>query len=148
MKARGAAAFVVLATVLPILFGYGLAAAHASNEPAPLGPGAVRVELTTRYSRFSTDELVVHQGTLVEFVITNEDPIHHEFIVGPDEVHAVHESGHDLVHPPIPGEVSVDPGETGLTTYLFDTPGTVRFACHFPGHLAYGMDGTVKVLPT
>ena len=137
---------MVLATVVPVLFGYGLAAAHASNEPAALGPGLITIDLTTRYSRFSTDEIVVHQGTLVEFVITNEDPIHHEFIVGPEDVHAAHENGHDLVHPPIPGEVSVDPGETGLTTYLFDTPGSVRFACHFPGHLAYGMEGTVKVL--
>jgi uncharacterized cupredoxin-like copper-binding protein len=146
VKARGAVVFVVLATILPVLCGYGLAAAHASNEPAALGPGLVTVDLTTRYSRFSSDEIVVHQGTLVEFVITNDDPIHHEFIVGPPEVHAAHEAGHDLVHPPIPGEVSVDPGETGLTTYLFDTPGTVRFACHFPGHLVYGMQGVVKVL--
>ena len=54
MKTRGTVAFVVLATVLPMLCGYGLAAAHASNEPTALGPGLVRVELTTRYSRFSS----------------------------------------------------------------------------------------------
>jgi uncharacterized cupredoxin-like copper-binding protein len=148
MRARGIVGFVLLATVLPMICGYGLVAAHASTGPAPLGPGLVTIELSTRYSRFSTEEIVVYQGTLVRFVVTNEDPIHHEFIVGPEEVHAAHENGHDLTHPPVPGEVSVDPGETGLTTYLFDQPGSLRYACHFPGHLAYGMQGTVRVLAT
>jgi len=148
MRTKGAVVFVVLATVLPVVFAYSLAAAHANSGPQPLGPGLVTVDLTTSYSRFAPDEIVVYEGTLVEFVITNEDPIHHEFIVGPEDVHAAHEAGHDLVHPPIPGEVSVDPGETGLTTYLFDTPGTVRYECHFPGHLAYGMQGVVRVIAT
>jgi len=148
VRARGVVGLVIFATVLPMACGYGLVAAHASSGPKPLGPGLVTIELTTRYSRFSTEEIVVYQGTLVRFVVTNDDPIHHEFIVGPDEVHAAHENGHDLTHPPVPGEVSVDPGETGLTTYLFDQPGTLRFACHFPGHLAYGMQGTVRVIAT
>jgi uncharacterized cupredoxin-like copper-binding protein len=148
VRVRSVVGLVLFATVLPMLCGYGLVAAQASSRVEPLGPGLVTVELTTRYSRFSTDEIVVRQGTLVRFVVTNEDPIHHEFIVGPPEVHAAHEAGHDLVHPPVPGEVAVDPGETGLTTYLFDTPGTVEFACHLPGHLAYGMHGTVRVMAT
>ena len=148
MRLRSVVGLVLFATVLPMLCGYGLVAAQASSRVEPLGPGLVTVELTTRYSRFSTDEIVVRQGTLVRFVVTNEDPIHHEFIVGPPEVHAAHEAGHDLVHPPVPGEVAVDPGETGLTTYLFDTPGTVEYACHLPGHLAYGMHGTVRVVAT
>jgi uncharacterized cupredoxin-like copper-binding protein len=147
VRLRRVVGLVLFATVLPMLCGYGLVAAQASSRVEPLGPGLVTVELTTRYSRFSTDEIVVRQGTLVRFVVTNEDPIHHEFIVGPPEVHAAHEAGHDLVHPPVPGEVAVDPGETGLTTYLFDTPGTVEYACHLPGHLAYGMHGTVRVVP-
>jgi uncharacterized cupredoxin-like copper-binding protein len=147
MSTRSLVGLVAFATVLPIACGYGVVAAHADDGPEPVGPGLVTVELSTRYSRFSTDEIVVRAGTLVRFVITNDDPIRHEFIVGPEDVHAAHETGHDLQHPPVPGEVSVDPGDTGLTTYSFDEPGTLRYACHLPGHLAYGMEGVVRVVP-
>ena len=77
-----------------------------------------------KYSRFSIPaDLTVHEGTLVEFVVTNDDPINHELIIGDEAVHARHETGHEPYHPPVPGEVSVGPGEQGLTTFLFDSPG-------------------------
>ena len=100
-------------------------AAGADGGTEPLGPGLVTVEVTTHYSQYSDvlDDLEVHEGTLVRFVVTNDDPIHHELIVGDDAVHAAHETGHEAAHPPVPGEVSVDPGETGLTTYRFDDAG-------------------------
>lgn len=148
MRARLAVLAVLIATVAPIAVGYGVEAAGGGTGEPPLGPGLVTVEVETRYSRFSIGDLRVYEGTLVRFVVTNRDPIHHELIVGPDEVHAAHEQGHDAFHPPVPGEVSVDAGETGLTTYRFDDPGEVRFACHLPGHVAYGMEGTVTVVPT
>jgi uncharacterized cupredoxin-like copper-binding protein len=31
------------------------------------------------------------------------------------------------------------------TAYTFHTPGVVLFACHLPGHFAYGMVGEVVV---
>lgn len=138
-------ALVVLATAVPMVAGYSFGAADAASAAPPLGPGVVTVELETRYSRYSIPELRVYEGTLVRFVVANPDPIHHELIVGPEEVHARHEGGHEATHPPVPGEVSIDPGERGLTTYLFDQPGTVQFACHLPRHLAYGMEGRVEV---
>jgi uncharacterized cupredoxin-like copper-binding protein len=101
------------------------------------------------HSRFSLPpDLTVQQGTLVEFVLTNDDPINHEFVIGDEEVHRLHESGTEAFHPPVPGEVSVGPGERGITTYLFDEPGVVRYVCHLPGHAAYGMEGEVRVVPT
>ena len=45
----------------------------------------------------------------------------------------------------MPGEVSIPPHETGVTTYSFHAPGKVLFACHLPGHFAYGMKGYVIV---
>jgi uncharacterized cupredoxin-like copper-binding protein len=81
----------------------------------------------------------------VQFVIENEDPINHEFIVGPPAVHALHERGNHPAHPPVPGEVSIGADDTGLTFYRFDQPGRVLFACHLPGHFAYGMRGWVVV---
>ena len=50
-------------------------------------------------------------------------------------------------HPPVPGEVSVGPDDDGLTIYRFDEPGRYEFACHLPGHLAFGMKGWVVVEP-
>jgi uncharacterized cupredoxin-like copper-binding protein len=142
-----AALVVIVATVAPMLAGYGFDAATAQAPETPLGPGLVTVHLTTRYSLFSSEHLTVYQGTLVRFVVTNLDPIHHEFIVGGPAIHAQHQTGRELLHPPVPGEVAVDSGETGLTTHLFDRPGNVVYACHLPGHLAYGMRGQVKVIP-
>ena len=49
------------------------------------------------------------------------------------------------MHPPVPGEVSVGPNATASTIYVFDEPATVEFACHLPGHLAYGMRGEIEV---
>ena len=69
---------------------------------------------------------VVRPGTLVEFVVHNDDPIHHEFIVGDERVHARHERGHESAHPLVPGEVSVGPNDVGATFFRFDEPGRDR----------------------
>ena len=125
---------------------------YALDEPAVAtadarGPGLVTVEVDIDHSRFDLEDLRVHEGTLVRFVVRNNDPISHELVVGPEAVHRRHERGTDSQHPPIPGEVSVGPLETGLTTYLFDEAGAVEVACHLPGHLEYGMVAEIDVLP-
>jgi len=136
-----------------------IAAAHAMAGPgaavdavdAPIGPGDVTVSITIRHSRFNPNHLRVRPGTTVHFVLSNDDPIGHEFIIGDDEVHRRHEAGTEPVHPPRPGEVSIAPGTTAETTFTFpDTAasGNVLFACHLPGHFRYGMSGTVDVVPS
>jgi uncharacterized cupredoxin-like copper-binding protein len=145
VRARVAVPLVLLATILPVLAGYALPS--AADGPAPLGPGVVTVEVSMRYSRYSVDDLRVYEGTLVRFVVRNDDPIHHELVAGGEGVHADHARGTDAFHPPVPGEVGVDPSETGYTAYLFDEPGTVLFACHLPRHLEFGMKGEVEVVP-
>jgi uncharacterized cupredoxin-like copper-binding protein len=143
-----AAAVVALAALVPVVGGYALAAG-ADDGPAPRGPGVVTVRVTTRYSQFSSvlDDLHVYKGTVVRFVVVNDDPIHHELILGPPSVHAEHEQGTEANHPPVPGEVSVDPDDTGETFYRFDQPGTIEYACHLPGHYAFGMHGEITVDP-
>jgi uncharacterized cupredoxin-like copper-binding protein len=121
-------------------------AAHAASDTA-LGPGLVTVDVGIHYSHFSFSALKVHQGTLVRFLVHNDDPIHHEFIVGDASVHLRHERGSESTHPPVPGEVSVAPDDVGETFYKFDQTGRFEFACHLPGHLAYGMKGWVTVVP-
>jgi uncharacterized cupredoxin-like copper-binding protein len=120
--------------------------AHAQPNPV-LGPGLVTVDVGIRYSKFSISTLRVHQGTLVRFLVHNDDPIHHEFIVGDASVHLRHERGTEATHPPVPGEVSVAPEDVGETFYRFDHTGRFLFACHLPGHFAYGMKGWVLVEP-
>jgi uncharacterized cupredoxin-like copper-binding protein len=112
-----------------------------------LGPGNVTVTLQVEHSRFEPARLVVRQHSTVTFRIVNHDPIGHELIVGGDDVHARHEAGTHGQHGAVPGEVSVAPGETATTTYEFHTPGVVVYACHLPGHFAYGMAGEVVVRP-
>jgi uncharacterized cupredoxin-like copper-binding protein len=140
---RFAAAAAVAASTA--VGGYAVDA-HGEG-PAPLGPGLVTVELRVHHSRFAIDTLHVRPGTVVQFIVRNDDPINHELVVGDDAVHARHRRGSERAHPPVPGEVSLAPLETGVTFYRFDTPGTVTFACHLPGHFAYGMRGTVVVTP-
>ena len=134
---RALAAAVVLLPAL-VLGGCG------GDDPRG-GVADRTVELTTRLSRFEPAVLTVRAGTTVRFVVRNADPIDHELIVGDDEVHRRHETGTEPYHPPRPGEVTARAGETASTTYRFDRLGEVRFACHLPGHFAYGMQGTVHV---
>jgi uncharacterized cupredoxin-like copper-binding protein len=99
------------------------------------------ITLTAHHSRFTPARISVEPGTLVRFVIRNEDPIPHEFIIGPQEVHDRHEKGTEMKHGAIPGEVSVDANTVAETTYLFGEPGSVQYGCHLPGHWNYGMHG-------
>jgi uncharacterized cupredoxin-like copper-binding protein len=137
-------ATVVLVAVAITALGYGVEAANGAPRTV-LGPGLVTVDITIEHSRFDVDRIDVHEGTLVRFVVRNDDPIPHELVVGGADVHARHERGTERVHPPVPGEVSLFPNETGETFYRFDDVGTFEFMCHLPGHLAYGMRGTVVV---
>jgi uncharacterized cupredoxin-like copper-binding protein len=145
--ARRLAPAVVLAIVVTIVVGTAvLADDPPSADPSGLGPGAVTVELRIVHSRFEPDRITVHEGTDVSFVVTNDDPINHELIVGDDDVHARHESGTEAAHPPVPGEVSVPALASGTTSFRFDEPGRVLFACHLPRHFGYGMLGYVDVV--
>lgn len=113
----------------------------------PAGPDGQHQTITFRYSKFIPEAVTVRAGTPVTFTLRNNDPIIHEWIVGTDDVHAGHRTGTEAYHDHLPTEVSVQPFATRKTTVTFDTPGVYRFICHLPGHEAYGMTGTLTVLP-
>ena len=128
--------------LVALLLVAGLAAGRTPHAP----PAGVRtVHLRIHFSHFDRDRIDVSPGKTVRFVIDNTDPIDHEFILGDDQVQQVHERGTEAVHAPRPGEVSIPAGTTATTTYTFGDPGELTFACHLPGHFAYGMRGTVTV---
>jgi uncharacterized cupredoxin-like copper-binding protein len=141
--ARGLALSLAAAGVTTAT-GYAVAASGAEQEP--LGPGLVTVEVGIDHSRFDIGTLQVSEGTTVEFVVRNEDPIDHELIVGTADLHRAHATGEERSHPPVPGEVSVVPGQVASTFYEFTEAGSVVYACHLPGHVAYGMQGTIEVV--
>ncbi len=122
-----------------------LGAAIALSGCSP-GASERTVELTVHHSQFSLGELRARPGEIVRFVLRNTDPIPHELIVGDQAVQDVHEAGTASHHGDRPGEVSVAPGATAVTTYQFGRQGDqVLFGCHLPGHWAYGMKGTIQV---
>ena len=103
------------------------------------------VEIGVHYSQFAPSAIEVPAGRPVTFVLTNTDPIDHEWIVGDAALHARHRTGTEPVHDTRPTEVSLDAGTTRRTVVTFDEPGTFTFVCHLPGHEAYGMTGTLVV---
>jgi len=109
---------------------------------------AVRtVDITIHFSHFDSSSIAVDPGETVRFAIHNEDPIAHEFIVGDRYVQLIHEVGSEPSHGAKPGEVSVLAGTTAETTYTFPASAVphLQFACHLPGHYAYGMRGSIVI---
>jgi len=110
------------------------------------GPATVRV--TAHHSRFEPDRITVKPGETVRFVVHNSDPIDHEFIIGPPEVHELHERGTPHVHSGVvPGEITVPAGSTVETTWTFGPTGSpaVAYGCHLAGHWTYGMHGLATI---
>ena len=140
-----AAALAMAAVVTGM--GYAVASGMEDPETAALGPGDVTVQIDIEYSRFVPERLTVVEGTRVRFLVVNGDPIHHELITGGPEVHLRHANGTEAEHPSIPGEVSVEPNGTAMTTFTFEDAGVYEFACHLPGHYEYGMHGEITVVP-
>ena len=133
--------------------GRGLAALAVAILPAcsaAAGAPSVRtVAVTIHYSHFSPESLTVGAGGTVRFTITNQDPIDHEFILGDQALQDKEEAGTDLIHDgSVPGMVSAPAGKTVSTVVSFPKdplPGSLIYACHLPGHYAYGMRGKLRI---
>lgn len=119
-------------------------AVAASACAARAGSGD-EVTVTIDHSRFHPDELTFDRGDTVTFVLVNDDPIDHEFMLGDQEVQDRHESGTEAHHDAIPTEVSLPAGDTVRATVTFDKAGELIIGCHLPTHYAYGMKAEVTV---
>ncbi|MEP6757990.1 MAG: plastocyanin/azurin family copper-binding protein [Actinomycetota bacterium] len=132
----------VAAACATLLVAAGLAAA-ATATPDHVGTVAV----TIHFSQFDLASLQVAPGETVRFVVTNADPIDHEFLVGDAKMQWVHEKGTEAAHGARPGEISVPAGTTVETMFTFPlapAPGW-EFACHLPGHYDFGMHGPISL---
>ena len=108
---------------------------------APAAPRTVTIEI--HYSHYSMSQIDVPAGVPITFTIRNDDPIDHEWIVGPADVHEVHRHGTEAVHSGRATEVTVPALSTRTTTLTFDDPGEFAYICHLPGHEEYGMKGVL-----
>jgi uncharacterized cupredoxin-like copper-binding protein len=108
-------------------------------------PATRRIEIRIHYSHFDPSELTVPHDVAVTFVLINQDPIDHEWLIGDTAFHERHRQGREAHHGTRPDEVSIAALTTVATTLTFANPGTLQFICHFPGHEAYGMVGTLTI---
>jgi uncharacterized cupredoxin-like copper-binding protein len=133
----------LLAHLPEIAFAVVFLAAFGLIAVDPLATAPVRVDLHIRYSHFAQPNLDVPAGRPVTFVIHNDDPIEHEWIVGDEALHERHRTGTEAYHASRPTEVSIAALTTIETTVTFAQPVTWRYVCHLPGHEAYGMVGVL-----
>lgn len=129
---------LLLIALVPVLASCGTGTAAA--EP-------LRIEIDIHYSHYLQSAITVPAGRPVTFVLRNDDPIDHEWIVGDAALHERHRTGTELHHDARPTEISIDALTTRETTVTFDSAATLTFICHLPGHEAYGMVGTLTVTP-
>lgn len=112
---------------------------------AGCGPPPQTLTITIHYSLFDRTELRVPRDVPITFILVNEDPIDHEWLIGDEAFHAAHRTGTHPSHGGVPTEVTVPALETVETTITFHEPGTYAYICHLPGHEAYGMIGHLVV---
>ena len=112
------------------------------------GEAASPSTIAFHFSTFTPGIITARAGEPITITLRNEDPIEHEWIVGPPEVHDRHRIGTEPAHDQIPTEVTVPAFSNRVTTVMFQEPGDYAFVCHLPGHEAYGMRGILRVSPS
>jgi uncharacterized cupredoxin-like copper-binding protein len=140
MRIERAVAGLGLGLAIAVLTGMLAGVVARSKDP-------IVVPITIHYSHYEPAAVTVPVGVPVTFVITNTDPIDHEWIVGDAATHERHRTGTEPVHAARPTEISIPARSEKRTTVTFTAPGSQQFICHLPGHEAYGMIGTVTITP-
>ena len=105
-----------------------------------------RPTIAIHYSKFEPANLTVRAGEPITFVLRNDDPIEHEWIIGSGDVHERHRTGTEPYHDQVPTEVTIPAYTTRTTTLTFEASGTLTYICHLPGHEEYGMRGTLTIV--
>src|SRR4051794_5218840 len=82
---------------------------------APASKPSAQVTIDFHYSHYQPNLVKVPVGVPVAITLVNDDPIGHEWIVGPPELHAVHRVGTEPYHEGRPNELSLEPYSTKTT---------------------------------
>lgn len=87
-------------------------------------------------------------GEIIEFQVTNDGAIQHEFSIGNAEDQVKHaqmmRQMPDMKHND-PNTVSLAPGESASLSWKFIGKDTVVFACNIPGHFEAGMKHVLAI---
>lgn len=131
---------------------------HNHNEGAgPVGKPAqpsvadrvIKVGLTDEMKiNFSEELATIKSGTTIQFIVTNEGKIAHEFSIGNEAEQREHAEMMrrmpSMVH--ADGNIlTVEPGMTKFLTWQFEGDDVVVFACNIPGHYEAGMFQKVEL---
>jgi uncharacterized cupredoxin-like copper-binding protein len=130
------------------------------NKKGPVGSPAqptfakksIQVSLTdTMRINFKEDLKTIQSGTVIQFIVTNDGKIPHEFSIG----NQLEQKEHAEMMRTMPGMVhsdgntiTVEPGKTRALTWHFDGDDLVVFACNIPGHYEAGMFKNVVLANT
>jgi len=125
---------------------------YAAGEPGDPGKPARSVEVTMTEGNgtmaYAPQEVDVHVGEQIKFIIKNSGALRHEFHLDSLQHNAHHklemEKHPGMVHDE-PNAQSVEPGKQVEILWKFSKPGTFEFACLIPGHYQAGMHGKVVV---
>lgn len=129
---------------------HGDEAGGAIGEPADASEASRTIEVDALDAMaFDPATIEVAAGEVVTFAVTNTGEAVHEFILGDaamQEEHAAEmgDMGSEMAHDE-PNALSIQPGETAELTWRFGEAGTLRYACHEPGHYEAGMVGEITV---
>ena len=123
----------------------GLAAVAGIGLLWPTGPDIRVIQIDIEHSAFQPARVTVEAGETVRFVVRNNDPIDHEFLIGDSEMQQIHEEGTEAHHGTRPGEISIGGNQVAETTYVFTDGTDLIFGCHLPSHYDYGMRGEIVV---
>ncbi len=98
--------------------------------------------------RFFPAQFDVVAGETIQFDITNNGKVPHEFVLGSEseimEHHALMKKFPGMEHEE-PNSVSLESGKEGTVIWTFTKAGTVDIACLKAGHFEAGMKGFVSV---
>jgi len=116
-----------------------------ASSVAGCGPAGTTVTIRIHHSAFDVSEVNVPRGVPITFILVNDDPIDHEWLIGDEGFHEAHRTGSHEAHGDVATEVTVEALSATRTQITFDEAGRLAYICHLPGHEAYGMVGVLTV---
>jgi uncharacterized cupredoxin-like copper-binding protein len=113
------------------------------------------IHMSVEGFHFVPDQIVVHEGETVLFMITNPTDRAHELFIGTPAEQAADEAQHQGASPmEQPNMTHFGYGiylpayGTGEFEYHFTVANGIMIGCHLPGHWAAGMRASISVLPS
>lgn len=122
------------------------------GEPGQMSEVNRTIRVTASDTDFNFEQLHIHAGETIRFVVTNGGELDHDFTIGPAALQEQHrqemmdmmsgEEGMAKMHND-PNAVFVKPGETKELIWTFTDVQDLEFACNVPGHYEAGMKGNI-----